>query len=262
NLHRSNVVINYDIPWNPTKIIQRVGRINRIDTPFDKIYTFNFFPTEQADSEIKLKKIARSKVEAFLTLLGGDSAILTEGEPVGSHKLFGKLLLKKTITEEDEVEESELQYFKDIKDVMDKEKGLFDEIKRLPKKARSAKVFNESLKEIAKPNSLITFFRKGKLMKFFLSNKEGTFELDFITAAKILKTSSDENEKKTKLPLEEYYELLNKNKAAFFDATVEELIETERRGGSNNRIKLLKILTVIQKNSGQLTEDQEKYLSE
>ncbi|MFZ8805967.1 MAG: helicase-related protein, partial [Candidatus Calescibacterium sp.] len=49
NLHRSNIVINYDIPWNPTKLIQRVGRVNRIDTQFDKIYVFNFFPTEQGE---------------------------------------------------------------------------------------------------------------------------------------------------------------------------------------------------------------------
>ena len=49
NLHRSNVVINYDIPWNPTRLMQRVGRINRVDTKFDKIYTFNFFPTEQSN---------------------------------------------------------------------------------------------------------------------------------------------------------------------------------------------------------------------
>ncbi|MFQ5632780.1 MAG: helicase-related protein, partial [bacterium] len=49
NLHRSNVVINYDIPWNPTRMMQRVGRINRVDTAFDKIYTFNFFPTKQSN---------------------------------------------------------------------------------------------------------------------------------------------------------------------------------------------------------------------
>lgn len=38
NLHRSNVIINYDLPWNPTKIMQRVGRINRVGTAFDRIY--------------------------------------------------------------------------------------------------------------------------------------------------------------------------------------------------------------------------------
>jgi len=125
NLHRANVVINYDIPWNPTRLMQRVGRINRIDTPFDKIYTFNFFPTKQADNEIELTNIARSKIEAFLTLLGGDASILTEGEPVSSHELFDRLLSKKTITQE-ETEESELKYLRVIEDIRDKNPELFD----------------------------------------------------------------------------------------------------------------------------------------
>ena len=67
NLHRANVVINYDIPWNPTRMMQRVGRINRVDTPFDTIYTFNFFPTTQGNDEIKLKEAAEEKIHAFLT---------------------------------------------------------------------------------------------------------------------------------------------------------------------------------------------------
>lgn len=257
NLHRSNIVINYDIPWNPTRLMQRVGRVNRIDTQFDKIYTFNFFPTKQADSEIELTNIARSKIEAFLTLLGGDSAILTEGEPVSSHELFDKLLSKKTIEGEEEEEESELKYLKVIEEVRKTQPELFEKIKRLPKKARSAKMFNESLKDIASVGSLITFFRKGKLMKFFLSAKSKTIELDFLTAAKIFESSL--NEQKTKLPLEDYYELLDKNKNAFFDATIEEVVESYRRG-VDSYTKLLKILKAIQKNSKQLTEDQEEYL--
>jgi len=251
NLHRSNIVINYDIPWNPTRLMQRVGRINRIDTPFDKIHTFNFFPTKQADSEIELTKIARSKIEAFLTLLGGDSSILTEGEPVSSHELFDRLLSKKTITE-DEEEESELKYLRIIEDIRDKNPELFEKIKRLPKKARSAKIFSKSLKDIASAKSLITFFRKSKLMKFFLSDKKSTLELDFLTSAKILESLSDE--KRVKLPLEDYYELLDKNKSAFFNATIEEIIETRRHGGADSSTRLLKILKATQKNSKQLTD--------
>ncbi|MBL8029003.1 MAG: helicase, partial [Fibrobacteres bacterium] len=98
NLHRSNVVVNYDIPWNPTRMMQRVGRINRVDTKFDNIYTFNFFPTRQANEQIKLQEAAQAKINAFLTLLGGDAALLTEGEPVGSHELFDRLVSKQTIT--------------------------------------------------------------------------------------------------------------------------------------------------------------------
>jgi len=259
NLHRSNIVINYDIPWNPTRLMQRVGRINRIDTPFDKIYTFNFFPTRQSDSEIELTNIARSKIESFLTLLGGDSSILTEGEPISSHELFDKLLSKKTITE-DEEEESELKYLRIIEDIRNKNPDFFEKIKHLPKKARSSKIFSQSLKEIESVDSLITFFRKGKLVKFFLSDKKNTSakELDFLNAAKILESSLDE--KRTKLPLEDYYELLDKNKNAFFNATIEEIIETHQRGGRDSQTELLKKLKATQKNSKQLTEEQEEYL--
>lgn len=267
NLHRSNIIINYDIPWNPTRLMQRVGRINRIDTQFDKIYTFNFFPTKQADSEIELTNIARSKIEAFLTLLGGDSAILTEGEPVGSHQLFDKLLSKKTIIQ-DEEEESELKYLRIIEDIRDKDPKLFKRIKHLPKKARSARISTTEIPfcESKTGNracdthfpALITFFRKGKLTKFFASDKDHTIELDFLTSARIFETSM--NEKRAKLPLEDYYELLDKNKSAFFNATTEEIIRDYRRGGTDSETELLKILKVTLANSTQLTEDQEEYV--
>jgi SNF2 family DNA or RNA helicase len=54
SLHRANVVLNYDIPWNPTRLIQRVGRVNRVDTPHRNIYTFHFFPTEQSNGSVQL----------------------------------------------------------------------------------------------------------------------------------------------------------------------------------------------------------------
>ncbi|HUU89270.1 MAG TPA: helicase-related protein, partial [Candidatus Glassbacteria bacterium] len=164
NLHRSNVVINYDIPWNPTRMMQRVGRINRVDVKFDKIYTFTFFPTTKSEDEIQLRKIAESKINAFLTLLGGDAAVLTEGEPVGSHELFSKLISKQTILGEEEIEESELKYLNIIKDIRDKNQDLFGKIKHIAKKARSGKENKQY------PVSLLTYFRLAKLQKFFLSN--------------------------------------------------------------------------------------------
>jgi len=258
NLHRSNVVINYDIPWNPTKLMQRVGRVNRIDTDFDRVYTFNFFPTAQLENEIELTNIARSKIEAFFTLLGGDASILTEGEPVNSHELFDKLLSRKTLTE-DEEEESELKYLKIIEDIRNNNPELFERIKHLPKKARSSRYYNQSLIEPASPDSLLTFFKKGKLMKFYLSSRDKTFELDFLGTAKILECS--ENEKKAKLPLENYYEFLDKNKSQFYYSTTEEIIDKPVRSGSDLSVRLLKILKAVQKNSKQLTEDQEEYLN-
>jgi len=232
--------------------MQRVGRINRVDTKFDKIYTFNFFPTKQANDEIKLKEVAETKINAFLTLLGGDAAVLTEGEPVGHHELFNRLFLKQTITGEEELEESDLKYLKLIEDIRDKDEELFEKIKRLPKKARTSK----SGKEIR--DSLLTYFRRGKLDKFFLANKNYDLtELDFISAAKILESSP--KEKKYKIP-QNYYEMLEKNKEAFIVTTTEENIKQQYRASKDSSLKILKILKWTLKNSQRLTDEQEQYL--
>ena len=89
---------------------------------------------------------------------------LTEGEEIKSHDLFAKLTSKKTITGEDEEEESELEYLTEIRSVRDKNPELFSRIKRLPKKARSTRTRDADESTVA---SLVTYFRQGKLDKFF-----------------------------------------------------------------------------------------------
>jgi hypothetical protein len=233
-------------------MMQRVGRINRVDTPFDRIYTFNFFPTTQSNDQIKLKEAAEAKINAFLTLLGGDAELLTEGEPIGSHELFDRLLSKKTLEAEDGAGESELKYLHTIKEIRDKNPDLFERIKRLPKKARTSKYHPEET------DLLVTYFRRGKLQKFFLaaSNRESE-ELDFLSAAKLLESVPDEAKKK--LP-EHFYDLLDKNKEAFFFATTEELPQQRHRGGRDSAANILRILKAIMNNTQKLTDDQESYL--
>jgi len=186
NLHRSNVVINYDIPWNPTRLMQRAGRINRVDTRFDTIYTFNFFPTIQSNDLIKLKESAEYKIQAFIETLGADARLLTEGEEIKSHDLFTRLTSKKTITGEDEEEESELKYLQIIRNLRDNDPDLFEKIKRLPKKARTGREYE------GEGNNLLTYFRKGKLQKFYHSNDKSTNELDFLSAAKYLEVEKND----------------------------------------------------------------------
>jgi len=253
NLHRSNVVINYDIPWNPTRMMQRVGRVNRVGTSFEKIYTFNFFPTIQANEEIKLKEAAEAKIHAFLTLLGGDAALLTEGEPIGSHELFNRLISKNSVTGEDNGNDSELKYLSHIKEIRDTNPELFNKIKRLPKKARSSKI------DPHYPDNLLTYFKKGKLSKFFLSNSQETpLELDFITAASILECTPETT--RQGLP-DKIYPLLEKNKQAFYEATPDEALIVQRRSGRDNAAEIAKIVKLTLKNTQPtLTEDQENYL--
>ena len=252
NLHRANVVINYDIPWNPTRMMQRVGRINRVDTSFDVIHTFTFFPTTQSNDQIKLKEAAEAKIHAFLTLLGGYAELLTEGEPIGSHELFSRLVSKKTLEGDDETEDSELKYLHVIRDIREKDPDLFEKIKYLPKKARTAKL------NIAIAGALITYFRRGKLQKFFMAQaKKEAQELDFMTAAGLLESRPDE--KRRKLP-GEIYDRLDNNKQAFIIATTEEMAEPQKRRGRDSAASILRILKATIKNTQKFTDDQELYL--
>ena len=249
NLHRSNVIINYDIPWNPTRLMQRVGRINRVDTKFDEIYSFTFFPTRQSNELIKLKEAAEAKIHAFMTLLGEDARILTEGEPIGSHELFDMLISKKTITGEDEQDESELKYLQIIKGIRDSKPDLFEKIKRFPKKARTARESNDT------GDALLTYFRKGKLQKFFFA-KDKTQELDFLSAAKLLEINIETPRAKLG---KDYYGFLEKNKQAFFETTTEEPPEPGARRGRDAATKILRMLKAIY-DIRQFTEEQEIYL--
>jgi superfamily II DNA/RNA helicase len=254
NLHRSNTVINYDIPWNPTRLMQRVGRINRVDTKFDIIYSFNFFPTQQANDQIKLKEAAEAKIQAFIQMLGTDAQLLTEGEAIESFSLFNRLTSSKTITGEGEEEDSELKYLQIIRNIRDNDPELFEKIKRLPKKARTARANDDS------NNAALTYFRKGKLHKFYLSSTSTTDELDFFTAAKVLE--ADESIKRDKLG-KDFYDYLKKNKEEFENSTIEELPEVKMRGGRDSSTIILRMLKSNEmKYFPKFTDEDEHYIKE
>ena len=265
NLHRSNIVINYDIPWNPTRLIQRVGRVNRVDTKFDTIHTYNFFPTEEGNDLIKLKEAAEAKIHAFIEMLGADARLLTEGEEIKSHDLFARLTSKKTITGEDEEEESELEYLTEIREVRDKNPELFARIKRLPRKARSSRSLSRgSSQAVTQLPALLTYFRQGQLDKFYAAHQTASeaAELDFFTAARTLKPE-DTSEERKPIP-KDFYSLLDRNKEAFAAATNPESDEaTLQHRGSPNDAYILKRLKSkeIRRYQG-FTEDDEVYIQQ
>lgn len=85
NLHRAGAVFNYDIPYNPTRVIQRIGRINRINKKmFDKLFIYNYFPSEIGESEIRVKEITTLKMAMIHAIMGEDTKILTEEEQLQS----------------------------------------------------------------------------------------------------------------------------------------------------------------------------------
>ncbi len=86
NLHRAGVIINYDIPYNPTRVVQRIGRINRINKKvFDQIFIYNFFPTEVGENITNTKGISTLKMLLINNIVGSDTKTLTEDEDLQSY---------------------------------------------------------------------------------------------------------------------------------------------------------------------------------
>lgn len=181
NLHRSGVLINYDLPWNPTRIMQRVGRINRVGTEFDRIYVFNFFPTAQSDKHLPMTERITEKLQAFHDTLGEDFKYLSDDEQVTSHKLYADLT--KEMDDEDGGN-PELFYLTEIRRIRDEETLLFDKIKRLPRKSKSGK--HSALVENC---ATVTFLRKGYLKMFFKTADDETTGITFLEAIKLMQAT-------------------------------------------------------------------------
>lgn len=81
NLHRAGTIFNYDIPYNPTRVIQRIGRINRINKKmFDKLFIYNYFPTDIGESETRVQEISTLKMAMIHAIMGEDTKVLTSDE--------------------------------------------------------------------------------------------------------------------------------------------------------------------------------------
>jgi len=85
NLHRAGVIFNYDIPFNPTRVIQRIGRINRINKKvFENLFVYNFFPTSIGEAETRIQQISTLKMTLINAVVGSDTKTLTSDEELRS----------------------------------------------------------------------------------------------------------------------------------------------------------------------------------
>ena len=248
NLHRANVLVNYDLPWNPTRIMQRVGRINRVGTEHDRIYVFNFFPTAQSKKQMPLEERILEKLQAFHDTLGEDFKYLSDEEEVSSKKLFSDLT--SDLDGNEESTNPELAYLAIIRQIRDNDPKLFSIIKRLPKKAKAGK-----RSEKVADDSTVTFIRKGALKTFFVSDKETTQQLSFMQAIELIK--ADPNDPKVSVS-SDYYDHFGKNSTAFDDMLIaEEEVTTEKIMVTGNDAKIIRLLKAI-RTDPRLTDDQEE----
>lgn len=78
NLQDCPVLINFDLHWNPVRMIQRNGRINRLGSAYKEVYVYNMAPEKQLETYLKLVKRLEQKINKIAHTIGTDQSILGE----------------------------------------------------------------------------------------------------------------------------------------------------------------------------------------
>ena len=153
NLNRAGIVINYDIPWNPVRVIQRVGRINRISKKvFEELFIVNFFPTEKGSELVKSREIASNKMFLIHNTLGEDAKIFDIDEEPTPAGLYERIQRNPDKLEKESFYTEALNEFEKVK----KENPvLVEALKKFPPRIKVAKKHKE--------NELLVFLKKGRL---------------------------------------------------------------------------------------------------
>ncbi|MDO9577352.1 MAG: helicase-related protein [Candidatus Cloacimonadales bacterium] len=88
NLQDCNRIINYDLHWNPVRLIQRFGRIDRIGTEFDMIYGYNFLPETGIEKHLGLYEKLTNRIQEIHDTIGEDTAILDKSEQLNEKAMY------------------------------------------------------------------------------------------------------------------------------------------------------------------------------
>ncbi|HPU96976.1 MAG TPA: phospholipase D-like domain-containing protein [Candidatus Hydrogenedentes bacterium] len=88
NLQDCDVIVNYDLHWNPVRLIQRFGRIDRIGTENDTVWGFNFLPEAGIERNLRLTETLRERIEEIHRVIGEDAQILEESEALNEEALY------------------------------------------------------------------------------------------------------------------------------------------------------------------------------
>ena len=170
NLHRAGIIINYDIPYNPTRVIQRVGRINRIGKKlFDKIYIHNFIPRLEAQKDIKNWQISNFKLTLINSIFGNDTKILQKDDEINS--LFSLKREAGIISDLENDISWDIEY-REIYNKLNQDNNLLEEIKNMKDNIfiRRENDFN-GLVEIRKgENGIFGGLLKNSVMDYNMAN--------------------------------------------------------------------------------------------
>lgn len=232
NLHRANVIVNYDTPWNPTKLIQRLGRINRIGTKAHTIYNYNFYPSEHGDNRINLRQKSLAKLQSSHSTFGEDNKIYTLEEIIDQFRMF----------EEGKEQDKDIrtEYLEWLRKYRDQNEAHFNEIRKMPLKVRCIREKENDEKSIA-------FVKNGEHKSIYAIQKGKPESITFEKAVKIFEALKTES---SILPVPDiHYNQVNMMLAQF----ERDITAPEVTAGNDNKADV-RTQTVVARLSGWLVD--------
>ena len=232
NFNRSGAVINYDIPWNPTRVIQRVGRINRIGQKvFDNLYIYNFFPTEQGSDVVKSRQIASQKMFLIHNTLGEDCKIFDADEIPAPAELY-----KRINTNPEEMEEENLltKIRSEYNKIEKEHPEVINRIEHLPNRIKTAKGFDSYNLVVFRRKALGLFIQKSVVDKNENINVEGLLVDD---AIRYIRCGSDEKRLNLSKKFWQHYEKIKEHKDKFPVAKNEISLEVKAMNNLQSALK-------------------------
>ncbi len=187
NLHRANVIVNYDTPWNSTRLMQRIGRVNRIGSTSKHIYNYVFYPSREGNREINLNQIALSKIQTFHSTFGEDNQIYSQEEILDRDlsKLFDE-----GMKQQKEERNQELPYYEELRTLYQTNRKEYNRIAKLSLRSRTGRETKNLDRPTLSDNTLV--FLKTNFRKVFFLVSETAEELSVLDALKYFKAVKDE----------------------------------------------------------------------
>jgi helicase, SNF2/RAD54 family len=187
NLHRSNVIVNYDTPWNSTRLMQRIGRVNRIGSVSKHIYNYVFYPSREGNREINLNQIAVSKIQTFHSTFGEDNQIYSQNEILDRSlsKLFDEAL-----KEQKKDFNQEITYYEELRSLYQTNRREYNRIAKLSLRSRTGREPRMVDGVTLSCDTLV--FLKTNFRKMFFIVSENAEEISVLDALRYFKALPDE----------------------------------------------------------------------
>ncbi len=232
NLNRAGAIINYDIPWNPTRVIQRVGRINRIGVKvFDELFIYNFFPSEKGADIVKSREIAANKMFLIHNALGEDAKIFAPDEEPTPSEMFKRI----NSNPENEDELNTITILRNrFNDIKEKYPEIVSRVKRLPIRIKTAKAFSRNELIVLRKKGLSLFIQKNTDLQ---NNKSKINLISFDELLNSVECKPDEKKLNLSKNFWIQYERMKKYKPAFKTTQTATSIEQKAFNNLNTALK-------------------------